>query len=338
MSIYYRPIPKLDPIKGTNLLPLAGGHILFDEVEILERNKNGYTIAASEIPLTIKNDLIRPRPRILDLPQSDPAIMGIINITPDSFSDGQKDISIKGVVQKIRKMVEAGVNIIDIGGESTRPGFEDIPVENELSRVIPVIESIRKAGLSIPISVDTRKAIVAKLALTAGANMVNDVSGMDFDKDMVTVIKNSGAPICLMHSGIGTEKDTKPYNYENVLLDVYDSLAKKITTAVKCGIPKSKIIIDPGIGFNKNLEQNLILLNRLSLFHALGCRLLLGASRKRFIGTITGESQPNKRLIGSLVVGLEAIKQGVQVLRVHDTAEHNKALSMWKAIVFGRGG
>ena len=313
MSIYYRPIPKLDPIKGTNLLPLAGGHILFDEVEILERNKNGYTVAASEIPLTIKKDLIGPRPRILDLPQSDPAIMGIINI-------------------------EAGVNIIDIGGESTRPGFEDVPVENELSRVIPIIDSIRKAGLSIPISVDTRKAIVAKLALAAGANMINDVSGMDFDKDMVTVIKNSGAPICLMHSGIGIEKDTKPYNYENVLLDVYDSLAKKITTAVKCGIPKSKIIIDPGIGFNKNLEQNLILLNRLSLFHALGCRLLLGASRKRFIGTITGESQPNKRLIGSVVVGLEAIKQGVQVLRVHDTAEHNKALSMWKAIVFGRGG
>ena len=332
MSLYYRPIPKLDLTKGSNSMLLAGGNIFFDEVEVLKRGFKSYIIPAFKIPRTIKNDLIKPRPSTLGLSYLDPAMMGIINITPDSFSDGQEDLSTETVVKKVQKMLQDGANIIDIGGESTRPGFEKVSVEDELSRVIPVIEAIRNAGLSIPISVDTMKATVAEQALRKGANMINDVSGMDFDKDMVSVIKNSGAQICLVHSQIGKEKDTKPYQYENILLDIYDYLAQKITTAVEYGIPKSKIIIDPGVGFNKNLAQNLILLNGLSLFHTLGCRLLIGASRKGFIGTITGESRPNRRMAGSLVVGLEAIKQGVQVLRVHDIAEHYQALSMWKAV------
>jgi len=335
MQFYYRPILQTDIAVKKESFALAGGKIFFGEVEVIQRNSTSYIVPASKVPSEIKNELIRPREAILGLSGIDPIIMGILNVTPDSFSDGRKNHLTNRAVKYAKRMVKDGVKIIDIGGESTRPGFKEVSIEEELSRVIPVIEEIRSLKIPVVISVDTRKAPVAERALRAGANMINDVSAMGFDKNMAKVIKSSGAPICLMHSHLGAQENIKPYDYTNVLLDVYDFLAQKIRDAEAHGIPKSQIILDPGIGFNKNLNHNLLLLNRVSLFHSLGCQLLVGASRKGFIGAISGENDPEKRLVGSIVVSLGIIEQGVQILRVHDIAEHQQALLMWKGITYG---
>ena len=206
MQKYYRPIPQTDIAKKEDSFPLVGSNIFFSEVEVIQRGTPSYIIPASAVPLGIKNELIRPRENILEVSGSDPIIMGILNVTPDSFSDGKENHLTTRAVNYAKRMIKAGVDIIDIGGESTRPGFQEVSIEEELSRVIPVIEEIRSLSLCTLISVDTRKALVAERALRAGANMINDVSAMGFDKTMAKVIKNSGAPICLMHSHLGIQE------------------------------------------------------------------------------------------------------------------------------------
>ena len=332
MTLYYRPIPQIDRSRGKDSYSVAGGKVWFSEVEILERNRDSCIVPGLEIPDQVMSALVDERANVLGFSPSSPIIMGILNATPDSFSDGNKWSCPAQALVRVKNMINAGVNIIDIGGESTRPGFKAISEDEELSRVIPIIKSIRDADLNVPLSIDTTKAAVAAKALEAGVDFVNDISAMISDTNMVNVVKINNAPVCLMHSEpITTDSSNLPL-YENVLLDVYDFLAERLKDTDRLGIPRSKIVVDPGIGFGKTMEHNLSLLNGLSLFHSLGCTVLLGASRKRFIGTITGEAEPKKRLAGSIAVSLEGLRQGVQILRVHDIVGNYQATKMWKAM------
>ena len=258
-------------------------------------------------------------------------IMGILNITPDSFSDGGELATMQGAVSRARGMVGIA-DILDIGGESTRPGAETVTIAAEIGRVVPVIDAIRHAGLTIPISVDTRKAAVALAALRAGANMINDVSALRYDPDMAHVAAEAGVPICLMHAQGDPATMQQDPRYDDVLSQVYSFLAERIETAVAAGIARDSIVIDPGIGFGKTLQHNVTLLRGIGRLHGLGRPVLLGASRKRFIGQIGGGSDAHDRLAGSIAVALHGAAQGVQILRVHDTFETRQALSLQQAL------
>lgn len=227
-------------------------------------------------------------------------------------------------------MQASGARIIDIGGESTRPGASEVPVETEIARTAPVIAALRDRT-DLPISIDTRKAGVARAAHDAGAGLVNDVAGFTFDPALAPFCAKAGLPVCVMHAQGTPEIMQKDPRYDNVALDVYDYLADRIEALIALGIPRTRIIVDPGIGFGKTLDHNLGLLRSLSLFHGLGCPVLLGASRKRFIGVIGGAPEAEKRAIGSVAVALAGVAQGVQMLRVHDVAEHAEALKLWQA-------
>ena len=224
---------------------------------------------------------------------------------------------------------------MDIGGESTRPGATEVSEDEEISRTAPVIAALREHGFDAPISIDTRKALVADQALESGADMLNDVSALAFDPAMVEVAEVSSAPICLMHAqGLPEDMQDDP-RYNDVLLDVYDYLESRIALAEAHGVERANIIADPGIGFGKTLAHNLALIRGLSLFHGLGCALLLGVSRKRFIGTIGQAEQAQARMPGTLAVTLAGLNAGVQIHRVHDVAEISQGIRLWDAITRG---
>lgn len=253
-------------------------------------------------------------------------IMGILNVTPDSFSDGGNFFDVSAAVEHTKKMIEAGADIIDIGGESSRPGSSPVSVEEELRRVIGVIQAIRKES-KIPISIDTTKSLVALRAVEAGATIINDISAGRFDPEMFSIAASTHATICLMHmQGSPKTMQENPY-YENVVQEVKDFLREQISLAQIAGIQKEKIIIDPGFGFGKRLEDNLALLNNLNQFADLGFPILVGLSRKSFIGALTGAAVAD-RLPGSLVAAAIAVSKGAQILRVHDVYETRRALSL----------
>ncbi|ADY73045.1 dihydropteroate synthase [Desulfurobacterium thermolithotrophum DSM 11699] len=260
-----------------------------------------------------------------------PAIMGILNVTPDSFSDGGKFSTVDRALKHCEEMLESGADIIDVGGESTRPGSDPVPIEEELRRTIPVIEEIRKKlGNEFFISIDTYKSEVAKKALEAGADIVNDISGFHFDKNMAVLVAEKGCPAIVMHIK-GTPKDMQknPY-YENVIREILLYFEKTLKEAEKKGVKREQLIIDPGIGFGKRLEDNLCILRRLSEFKTLGLPILIGTSRKSFIGTITGESDPKKRLEGTLASVYASVIRGAKIVRVHDVKETKKFLdTLW---------
>ncbi len=329
MTRYYRPILQMfGPI------PAGAYHIgwcWFDRVEVLARNSAPQIVAARDIPAAALDRLTAPRAPIAGLPLTAPRIMGILNVTPDSFSDGGLFNDPDAACAHALDMVQAGADIIDIGGESTRPGAQTVGHADEIARTAPVIAAIR-ARSDIPISIDTRKSDVARAALTAGASFINDVSAMTYDPAMAQTAATSGAPICLMHaSGDPATMQNDP-TYDNVLLDIYDFLATQISSATASGIQRDRIIVDPGIGFGKTLDHNLTLLRGLSLFHGLGCAVLLGASRKRFIGTLANAPRARDRTAGSIAVALHGVTQGVQILRVHDTVETRQALRLQMAM------
>jgi dihydropteroate synthase len=266
-----------------------------------------------------------------------PRIMGILNVTPDSFSDGGRFLAPEAAAVQARAMVEAGAAILDVGGESTRPGAAEVPVAEEIARTEPVIAALAAAGLDVPVSIDTRKAAVAQAALAAGARIVNDVAALTHDPALGPVVAQAGVPVLLMHAqGTPATMQDAP-QYDNVLLDVYDFLEERVMAAEAAGIRRDRIVVDPGIGFGKTAEHNLALIRGLSLFHALGCPILLGASRKRFIGTIGDEPVADRRAPGSIAVALAGVAQGVQVLRVHDVKETRQALALWQAVTLGDG-
>lgn len=251
-------------------------------------------------------------------------VMGILNITPDSFSDGGKHNRLDEAVEHALRMEEEGADIIDVGGESTRPNYTMISEEEEIERVIPVIEAIRKRS-DIPISIDTYKSQVADTACQAGADLINDIWGLKFDTRMVeTAVKNK-VSLCLMHN-------RKAIDYNDFYKDFISDLNTSISIALDAGIPTDKIIIDPGIGFAKTYEMNLYLLGHLERLHELGYPILLGASRKSVIGLTLNEPVDN-RLEGTLATTVMAIMKGCQFVRVHDVKENIRAIRMTEAIL-----
>ena len=335
---YYRPIPMADAARPADALPLAGGWLWFDRVEVLARDAAPHLIAAADLPPEVKARLTSPRAALAGLSLDRPRLMGILNVTPDSFSDGGQFLAPDAAVAQGRLMAGAGAEIIDVGGESTRPGAAEVPVAEEIARTAPVIAALRAGGIDTVISIDTRKGAVAEAALAAGADIVNDVSAFTFDPTLKDVTARRSAPLCLMHAQ-GTPQDMQlDPRYDDVLLDVYDFLAARLAEAEAAGISRDRIMVDPGIGFGKTLDHNLTLIRGLSLFHGLGCAILLGVSRKKFIGTIGGEAEASRRAPGSIAVALAGVAQGAQVLRVHDIWETRQALSLWRSVTVGDRG
>ena len=329
---YFRPLLRIGRTRSPGAYDLAGGWCWFDQVEAISRTATSEIISASDVPSDVMRNLTQSRAPIAALDMSSPQLMGILNVTPDSFSDGGLHDKTPDAVSRAGQMIADGATIIDIGGESTRPGADYVPAAAEIERTCPAIAAIR-ATHEVTISIDTRKAEVAEAASDAGATMFNDVSGLSHDDEMANVVARAGHPVCIMHAQGDPKTMQDQPTYDDVLLDVYDYLAERIQVAVQAGINKDKIVIDPGIGFGKTLEHNLRLLEGLSLFHALGCPILLGASRKRFIGTLGHAAQATDRLGGSIAVALFGINQGVQILRVHDTFETKQAIDLHMAMI-----
>lgn len=329
---YYRPLARSDAARSPNSKPLAGGWTWFDTVEIFQRGQPNQLASVDDVPPEILAKLTAHRSDVAGLSMSAPQIMGILNVTPDSFSDGGQHNLVDAAVVHARTMIEDGATIIDVGGESTRPGADFVPAELEAGRVVPPIAGVRRIS-DAPISIDTRKADVAQNALAAGATLINDVSALSFDADMASVAVKSGAPVCLMHAQGDPKTMQMEPQYDHVLMDVYDYLEKRVAEAVAAGIRQDRIIVDPGIGFGKTVAHNLELLRGLSLFHGLGCPILLGASRKRFIGSLSNAPDASDRLAGSVSVALFGINQGVQMLRVHDTFATKQAVDLHMAMI-----
>lgn len=323
-----------DPARPRGALPLAGGPLWFDRAERLERGAPAHLAPLSDLPGEWRDRLAEPRPDFAGLSLDRPRIMGVLNVTPDSFSDGGLYLDPAAALARAETLLAAS-DLLDIGGESTRPGAAEVPVEVEIARVAPVIAALRATGSGIPVSIDTRKAAVAEAALAAGAGVVNDVSALGFDPALGPLVAERGAPLILMHSIATPATMQDRPSYDDVVLDVYEALEARLAAALALGIDRAKLMVDPGIGFGKTLAHNLQLLARLSVFHGLGVPVLLGASRKRFIGTIGQEPDPDRRLPGSLAVALHGAGQGVQMIRVHDAAETRQALALWRASTTG---
>jgi len=336
MTTYFRPLPRSEVTRPKDAQPLAGGPLWFSDAVALRRDAAPEVIPAKEIPDDIVARLTASRAPVAGLDMSDVTVMGILNVTPDSFSDGGRYLDPEAAVAQARHMISEGAGLIDIGGESTRPGAATVPSEEEIRRVAGPIAALAE-GLDVPISIDTRKASVAGAALTAGAAIVNDVSGFTHDPALAELCANHAVPVCVMHAQGEPQTMQNDPRYDDVRLDVYDFLSDRINALEAAGIARERIIVDPGIGFGKTIDHNLMLLSDMSLFHGLGCPILLGASRKRFIGTITGADAADRRVMGSVAVALHAAAQGVQIMRVHDVDETRQALAMWQAIVRGHG-
>jgi len=278
-------------------------------------------LTGSRAPLELGSRTVR-----LDQPQ----VMGIVNATPDSFSDGGQFADAAGAAESGARMAEAGAAMIDVGGESTRPGAKPVWEGDEIERAIPVIRQLASAGVAV--SIDTRKADVMTAALETGARMVNDVSALTFDLRSSDVVASARVPVVLMHHQGKPEVMQHDPRYEDVVVEVYAWLEERIAEAEEAGIARDKILIDIGFGFGKSLAHNLELMNNLALFHSLGCAMALGASRKRTIGALSNEAPADRRLGGSLAFALKAVEQGVQIVRVHDVSETVQALKIWRGL------
>ena len=325
---YYRPITNYGN-RPENAHAIAGGNAWFTHAQVLSRKHPEKIISADAIPVPEMERLCAPRPAFAGLDMSHAHVMGVLNTTPDSFSDGGLHETVDDAVTRGNEMLAQGASIVDIGGESTRPGADFVDRVAEINRVTPVIEAMRGNAL---LSIDTRKADVARAAISAGAQIFNDVTALSFDPRSLSVLLDTDASVCLMHASGDPKTMQDNPSYDNVLLDVYDYLADRVALCEQAGIARSRICIDPGIGFGKTTEHNLLLIRGLSLFHGLGCPILLGVSRKRFIGEIGQAQDPADRVGGSVAVGLEGLRQGVQLLRVHDVKETVQAVRLFEAM------
>ena len=286
-----------------------------------EAEEQWANLAKQHKPLALGERMIR-----LDQPQ----IMGILNVTPDSFSDGGDFDEIEEGRRHAAAMVEAGASIIDIGGESTRPGAQPVWEGDEKDRVLPAIEYC--AGMGAAISLDTRRAGVLEAGLAAGAHMANDVSAMRYDDRMAGLVAASGCPVALMHAPGAGDDLHEGGEYEDVVSEVFEFLRLQREKAIVGGIAEDRIVLDPGIGFGKSLKDNLALLNALPVFHALGSPLLVGASRKRMIGALSNEEDAEKRLGGSIALATLAMNAGAHIIRVHDVFETVQARNVWRGM------
>lgn len=278
-------------------------------------------LTSPRAPLQLGNRTIR-----LDQPQ----VMGIVNATPDSFSDGGKFADASAAAEAGADMARDGAAIVDVGGESTRPGATTVWEGDEVERIVPVISQLAAGGAAV--SADTRKADVMTAAIAAGARLINDVSALTYDPRSAEVIAAARVPVVLMHHRGSPETMQDDPRYDDVLVEIYQWLEARIAAAEAAGIARSHILVDPGFGFGKNVGHNLELMNGLALFHSLGCPIVVGASRKRTIGALSGEAPADQRLGGSLAFALKAVEQGAQMVRVHDVPETVQALRIWRGL------
>jgi dihydropteroate synthase len=299
------------------LVPVEGIEARFDDMMAADWAR----ITAPRAPLQLGQRTIR-----LDQPQ----VMGIVNATPDSFSDGGSYADAASAAEAGAVMASQGAAIIDVGGESTRPGASEVWEGDEIERVLPVVQQLAAGGNAV--SIDTRKSGVMTAAIGAGAAMVNDVSALLWDPQSADVVAKAGVPVVLMHHRGDPATMQDAPRYDDVLVEVYEWLEDRMAAAEEAGIAREKILVDPGIGFGKTVAHNLELMNGLALFHGLGCPVVVGASRKRMIGALSNEAQADQRLAGSLALALKAVEQGVQIVRVHDAPETIQALKVWRGL------
>jgi dihydropteroate synthase len=302
---------------SSELAPVEGIEARFDD----NMAAQWQALTASRPPLQLGERTIR-----LDQPQ----VMGIVNATPDSFSDGAQFEDSAAAASAGADMAAQGAAIIDVGGESTRPGAKPVWEGDEIERVAPIIRQLASGGAAV--SVDTRKADVVTAALEAGARLINDVSALTYDDRSAGVIAAAGVPVILMHHQGAPEVMQDDPRYDDVSVEVYLWLEERVAAAEEAGITRDRILIDPGFGFGKTVAHNLEIMNGLALFHSLGCPVVVGASRKRTIGALSNEAAADRRLGGSLAFMLKAVEQGAQVLRVHDVFESVQALRIWRGL------
>ena len=339
-NFYYGKISK-SLVKNKKSLPLNGNkEISFDQIELISRNskKKIKINKLSNLPKIIKKKITQDLKNITSKKKNfanlnfnkSPNIMGILNLTPDSFSDGGKFNSrTKGIKQAL-KMFKSGANIIDVGGESTKPGSKSINVKIEWRRIDKILKSISK---KIPISLDTRKSEIMQKGIKLGVKVINDVSGLNYDTETINVLKKYKTPFVLQHSQGTPEKMQNNPVYANVLLDIYDFFDKKIRFLRSIGIKHNNIIIDPGIGFGKNLKHNMNLICNISIFHSLGFPILVGISRKKFIKELSGKNDTKNRTGGTVSSVIYLMMQGVQILRVHEVNEILQGIKIFKNLI-----
>lgn len=340
--LYYAPTGFIDHADDPNTLPLAGSRRGFSALEIIRRRPEGGA-ESMILPLlalegwvqncgrvdeinNVLHQLTSSRSDFAGLKMDGCHVMGIVNATPDSFSDGGDYNTVEQAVARADALVEQGATIIDVGGESTRPGSDTVSDQEEISRVVPVIEALAQRGYCV--SVDTRHASVMQASIQAGAAIINDITALEGDEQSLEVAAMTGKPVILMHMQGEPGTMQQSPSYDCVALDVYDYLLDRIESCEQAGIPRHNICVDPGVGFGKSLSHNLEVLSRLSLFHGLGCPVLLGTSRKSFIGQLDPQAAPKERLGGSLASIISGWRQGMQIVRVHDVRDSVQALSV----------
>jgi dihydropteroate synthase len=321
--------------------PLAGGPLAFALCEIVTEDSRVLLSVAEARSWAVKRGLAETfdaamgrltsaRADFAGLALDRPRIMGVVNVTPDSFSDGGDFVEGAAAIEHCLALREAGAEILDVGGESTRPGAAPISTAEELRRVIPVVRALAAAGAVV--SIDTRHARVMGEAIAAGAAIVNDITALTGDPASLDLLARSGASVVLMHMrGEPRSMQANPV-YEDAPREIRDYLAERVAACLAAGIPPARIAVDPGIGFGKNDGHNLALLRELGMLHELGVALLLGVSRKSFIGRLSRGEAPKERLAGSLAAGLAGLDRGVQILRVHDVSETRQAIAVWQAL------
>jgi dihydropteroate synthase len=327
-------------VETGHALPFLGGPMAFSLARLIEDGATRAVLPAGRVPegwSALLPPLTRPLPRFAGLAPKAPGrplVMGIVNVTPDSFSGDGLAAAPEAAVAQGRALLAAGADLLDIGGESTRPGAAPVPPEEECRRILPVVRAL--AGAGAVLSVDTRNAITMAAALEAGAAVVNDVSALRHDAEAAGVVARSGAAAVLMHMrGLDPRTMQDDPRYEDVVLEVAAFLRERVAAAEAAGIPRARLALDPGIGFGKTVAHNLALIGRLPLLAGLGCPILVGASRKGFVGHLSGVAEPARRLAGSLAVALAAAGRGAAILRVHDVAETVQALRVWEACADG---
>ena len=327
--------------------PLSGG-TAFTSVILWWRGANGSVdhrvLSLEDLDQTIANAAESARSRLVHLlrhlsqsPRSfagvaldRPRLMGVVNVTPDSFSDGNRFLDPAAAIAHGEALYQAGADFIDVGGASTRPGAEPVEAAVEIDRVLPVIEGL--VDLPVPLSIDTCSAEVMRAAFNAGTSIINDTSALTADHLSLKTVCDLGAPVVLMHcQGEPRTMQVAPY-YADAVCDVYDYLEERLAICAEYGITADQVLIDPGIGFGKTLAHNLDILQRLTVFHGLGAGLLIGASRKSFIGALDTSASVDRRLPGSLATAIWALRCGANMLRVHDVTETSQAVSVWAAI------
>ncbi len=349
-GIYLRPTGFVDSPQRHDgaCARLAGTMLWFSQIEVIDKSAGRCLVSvhdwdafAANLPedkqarfvqlyarITAPRTALQMGQRTIRLDQ--PQVMGIINMTPDSFSDGGKNADMDAAAEAAFGMTSAGTAIIDVGGESTRPGAPLVWEGDEITRVEPLIKRLSASGTAI--SIDSRKAAVMEAAVAAGATMINDISALLFDDRALEVVKALDVPVVLMHAPSQGSDPHKGGGYAEVVLDVFDWLETRVDAVEATGISRTKILVDPGIGFGKSLAENLAIINNLSIYHGIGCPILFGASRKRMIGALSNEAPVEQRLGGSIFLAMKAVEQGAHIVRVHDAPETVQAVQVWRGL------